>query len=166
MPTSSITLVLIRLFALHWFFTGFFPIAQQVFHGISQTGIDYIYVTIPVAYLVCGILFWMLAPKISRFVTKGDDGEFNLQGITSEQLYSAVFLGLGVYFTLNSFAEVFNWIHFFAIYKSPNYGFHQEKDGVSYYELTGAALTLIAGIVFVFNARRWAAKLCRETQSK
>ena len=164
MPISSIALVLLRLFALNWFLLGLSQNIGLAFQ-IWQQPIDYSLVVVACLYLLLGLFFWFLAPKLSRFVTKGGHGEFNLQGITTEQLYAAVFLGLGVYFTLDSFADVFSWGHFFAIYKSPNYGFHQQGNAPSYYDLSEALMTLAGGIVFIFNARRWAAKLCCEKET-
>ncbi|HBJ83733.1 MAG TPA: hypothetical protein DDZ88_07680 [Verrucomicrobiales bacterium] len=70
-----------------------------------------------------------------------------------------MFVGLGMYFTLYSFANVFSWIHFFSINQSPDYGFHRENSP-SYYSLTENGMTLAAGIALIFTARRWAEKLC------
>jgi hypothetical protein len=111
-------------------------------------------------YFVAGILVWIVSPKLSRALARRNDGDFDLRGIGEQQLYSAVFLGLGLYFTLSSFAATFSWIHFFAVNKSPDYGFHQE-DQPSYYDMTETAMTLVAGIVLVVTCNTWARKLSR-----
>ena len=66
-----------------------------------------------------------------------------------------------MYFALDSFADVFNWLHFFAINNSPDYGFHHDNKP-SYYDLTKNLLTLIAGITLIFTAHIWAEKLTRQ----
>jgi len=59
-------------------------------------------------YIVAGAVFWFMAPPLSRLLAKKNDGEFSLQGVTERHLYSTVFLALGLYFALDSFANVFN----------------------------------------------------------
>jgi len=108
------------------------------------------------------MIAWLLAPRIARRLARNNDGSISLQGVTQFQLYSTVFVGLGMYFTLNSFANVFSWIHFFSINQSPDYGFHRENSP-SYYTLTENGMTLAAGIALTLTARRWAEKLCGKT---
>ncbi len=160
MPASSIAQILLRLFALKWLLTGGINFASSIFTG-NQHGYYFLSLLPPIIYILAGLLFWFLSPKISLLLAKQNNGEVTLQGVTQEQLFASVLLGLGVFFALNSFANVFSWIHFFAINKSPNYGFHQENQP-SYYELSEAAMTLVAGIALIFTSRKWAEKLCRK----
>jgi hypothetical protein len=118
-----------------------------------------------IVYFVAGILVWFVAPKLSRFLAHRNDGEFNFKGVTEQQLYSAVFLGLGLYFTLTSFAAAFSWVHFFAVNKSPDYGFHQESQP-SYYDMSETIMTLAAGILLIFTCKTWARKLARKQPSE
>jgi uncharacterized membrane protein YuzA (DUF378 family) len=164
MPASSIAQILLRLFALNWFLMGIIQIASVVF--MSGEGSYFFWSIAPsFVYVVAGVIFWFVAPPLSRLLAKRNDGEFTLAGVTERHLYSTAFLALGLYFALDSFANVFNWIHFFAINKSPDYGFHHEE-APSYYELTEGALTLVAGVALMLSARTWAAKLTRNTNSE
>ena len=159
MPISSIAQILLRLFALNWFFTGMIQIASLMFlHDYEPYSL---YSLAPgLIYVVMASLFWRLAPLISRLIAKRNDGEVNLAGVTERQLFSTAFLSLGLYFALDSFSNVFSWIHFFVINKSPNYGFHHEEEP-SYYLLLESLLTLAAGTALILTAQTWAKKLTR-----
>lgn len=163
MPISNITQILLRLFSLKWFLTGVIQIGSTWIVA-SQGGWDLLYLIAPLAYLIVGALCWKLSPYVSRLVAKGIDETLTLEGVNTEQLYSAILIGLGVYFTLDSFAPVISWVHFFSINDSLADGFHQ-NDEPSYYDLADAALTLIAGIALILTARRWAERLCRNNKS-
>ena len=169
MPASSIAQILLRLFALNWFLMGIIQVASVIFmagEGLMGEGSYFFYSVAPsLIYLVAGVIFWFVAPALSRLLAKRNDGEFSLKGVTERHLYSTAFLALGLYFALDSFANVFNWIHFFSINKSPDYGFHHEE-APSYYELTEGALTLVAGIALMLTARTWATKLTRKSNSE
>lgn len=164
MPSSSVAQILLRIFALNWFLTGLIQIASMAF-TFQQQNLGIFNFAPSVVYFVAGILAWVIAPKLSRFLAHRNDGEFNLKGVTEQQLYAAVFLGLGLYFTLTSFAGAFSWTHFFAVNKLPDYGFHQESQP-SYYDLSETVMTLGAGIVLIFTCNTWAGKLARKQQSE
>ena len=159
MPLSSVTQVLLRLFALSWALTALARLAQTAVqarnHWFSGATL-----AAPLVMLLMSILAWRFSPRISRALARGNDSEITLQGVTLSQLYATVFVGLGMYFALSSFADVFNWLHFFAINSSPDYGFHRENSP-SYYDLTESLLTFGAGIALIFTARIWAEKLTR-----
>ncbi len=162
MPISSIAQVLLRLFALSWALTGLVHLAQAA----MQTYIHQFsgpMLAAPLVLLLLSYLAWHFAPSISRALARGNDDAVSLQGVTLSQLYATVFVGLGMYFALDSFANVFNWVHFFTINSSPDYGFHRENSP-SYYDLTENLLTLVAGIALIFTARIWAEKLTRQVE--
>lgn len=165
MPASSIAQVLLRLFALNWAVTGLSQIAYNVFMG-AQYGFSYsllLSLIPPLLLIAACVVTWWLAPAISRLLARGNDGAASLQGVTQSQLYATMFVGLGMYFALDSFADVFNWLHFFAIRSSPDYGFHRENSP-SYYNLTESLLTLAAGIALIFTAHIWAEKLIHRAE--
>ena len=166
MPLSSITHILLKIFALKLFISGVIQLLSVVVTSSIGDGVySFFYYAPSLVYFIAGIIVWFAAPKLSRLFTKNNDGEFNLEGVTLEMLFSTSFVAIGLYFALDSFAKVFNWMHFFTLYKSEDYGFHQEE-GPSYYDLTESALTFIAGITLIFTARIWSAKLCKNKQSE
>ena len=162
MTASSIAQILLRLFSLNWLLLGIVhsvPLVNIIFS--VGGGERYAFVVVqPILYTAAAVIAWVAAPKISKLVSKNNDKELNLKGVTSYQLYSTAFISLGLYFTLSSFASVFNWLHFFAINSSESYGFHHEA-APSYYELTESLLTVIVGITVIFTAHVWARKLVR-----
>ena len=159
MPISSIAQILLRLFALNWFFTGLVQLTstavafEREFLSISS-------VVPGVVSFLSGIVVWVTSPKLSRALARRNDGEFDFRGVTERQLYATVFLGLGLYFALSSFAAAFTWIHFFAVSKSPDYGFHLENQP-SYYDLSETMMTLLVGILLVVKCDTCALKLAR-----
>ncbi len=161
MPVSSVTQVLLRLFALSWALTGLVQLGQAVVQARHHFGGPML--AAPLIMLLMSHLAWRFSPRISKALARGCDSEIHLQGVTQSQLYATVFVGLGMYFALESFANVFNWLHFFAINSSPDYGFHKENSP-SYYDLTENLMTLVAGIALIFTARIWAEKLTRRTE--
>lgn len=163
MPISRIAQVLLRLFALNWALTGLVQLAQAAMQFYNSQ-FNSPMLAVPLILLLLSFLAWQFAPSISRALARGNDDAVSLQGITLSQLYATVFVGLGMYFALGSFADVFNWVHFFAINSSPDYGFHRENSP-SYYDLTENLLTLVAGIALIFTARIWAEKLTRQTET-
>lgn len=158
MPLSGITQVLLRLFALSWALTGLVQLAQAFVQARNHFGGPLL--AAPLIMLMMSSLAWRFSPRISRALARGNDNGLNLQGITLRQLYATTFVGLGMYFALGSFADVFNWLHFFAINRSPDYGFHHENSP-SYYDLTESVITFAAGLGLIFTARIWAEKLTR-----
>lgn len=157
MPASAIAQILLRLFALQWILTSFAQIGSAVF--LSESSPLEAYFILPASiYFVAGIIVWFLAPFLCRLLTTGIDQKVTLDGVTLRQLYATTFIGLGTYFVLNSFANVFSWVHFFIVNKSPEYGFYKESSP-SYYDLTEGILTLLAGAALIGTARVWAKKL-------
>jgi uncharacterized membrane protein YuzA (DUF378 family) len=164
MPSSSIAQILLRIFALNWFLIGLVQIASVAITYRPEYSTWFS--PLPsLAYFFAGIVVWMTAPKLSRFLARRNDGEFNLGGIKEEHLYSAVFLALGLYFTLASFAAAFSWIHFFTVNSSPDYGFHKENQP-SYYDMSEKFMTLAAGIYLTMTCNTWARKLAQKQPSE
>lgn len=164
MPSSSIAQILLRLFALNWFLIGLIQIAGMAF-TFQKEYFTFFSLAPTVVYFVAGILVWIFSPKLSRALASRNDGDFDLRGITEQQLYAAVFLGLGLYFTLSSFAAAFSWIHFFTVNKSPDYGFLRTNQP-SYYQMTETVMTLVAGILLIVTCKTWAWKLARKQPSE
>jgi len=162
MPVSSIAQVLLRIYALHQFLTGFLYGASFIITH-QEMGRHSLYQAL--VFVVFGAGCWLVAPWVSRIAAKGNDGEFQLKGVNQEQLFATGFLVIGLYFALGSFATLFNWIHFFIVNQSPDYGFHKTEEP-SYYSLTEAGLNLVMGIAIVLTSRTWAARLCRERGQK
>jgi len=157
MPSSSIAQILLRLFALQWFLTGLIQAVSVIFTMRAEY-FRSSHLTQGLVPFLAGIILWFIAPKLSRLLARGNDGEVNLKGVTDEQLYTGVFLGLGLYFTLSRFGAAFSWLHFFATNQSAELGF-SINERPSYYDLTETVMALAAGIFLIVTCKTWARKL-------
>jgi len=163
MPASSIAQILLRLFALNWFLTG---VTRLLGLFSMPSGLfDVELLITPLGYCSAGMVVWTVAPRFSRLLAAGHDGQFNLAGVTERQFYTAAFLVVGLFFTLDSFARVFNWVHLFLVSKAPDPMLYQDEQP-SYYHLTEDLMTFIAGVVVMLTSRLWAAKLTPSRQSE
>ena len=167
MPVSSIAQIFIRLYALKLLvgalasFGGMLTIVDRPVYSVWNLFLGFLPNLIVIA---SGVLLWIIAPWLSRLLTKRGNGDLTLGGVTRRDLFTAVLLGLGVYFIMDSFSNVFGWIHYFAMNRSEG-GFHM-RDGPSYYDLTERLLTFGAGIVLTLTCRTWADRLSNKPQSE
>ena len=137
-----------RLFALKWFLTGLISIIAILVVGTNSS--FSIFGLIPyIAYLVLSLLFWFVSPALSKKIVGDSDGQFVLKGVTSDQLYTTVFLGFGVYFVMNSFPDVLGRIHYFATNHNPEVGGIYRGKVLTYYDLSEPLLTMIGGIFLI-----------------
>ena len=97
------------------------------------------------------------------FTSRGT-GDLTLDGVTREDLFAAVLLGLGVYFIMDSFSNVIGWVHYFAMNRSEG-GFHV-SDKISYYDLTERLLTLVGRIALTLTCRTFARRMTAEPPSE
>ncbi len=158
MPLSSIAQIFLRLYALNLFVTGLIQlVAVFAFRPPNFLLIQLVPGSVS---LIGGAILWIVSPTLARALARGNDGGATLSGITETQLYTAVFLALGLYFTLHSFANAFSWLHFLAINPSPDLTFLPDQRP-SFYDMTETLLRLAAGLVLVFSCQTWARKLVR-----
>lgn len=159
MPLSSIVIVVLRLFAIQMVGQSFHMAlsfaaadAKQSFHPPHYWA-AYL---VPVALLLFALFEWWLAPVIARLVTRHHDGEVAIGGLSRLDLYSFAFVFLGLYFILTSIAPALNWLHYFLTTSAAG---SQAESRSSFYDLASYLVTLIAGILALLPARRWARRL-------
>jgi hypothetical protein len=167
MPVSSIAQIFIRLYSLKILvgalasFGGMIMIGQSSFYDVWSTFLGFLPNLI---VITSGVILWMIAPWLSRLLTKKGNGDLTINGVTREDLLTAVILGLGVYFIMDSYSNVVGWAHYFAINRSEG-GFHMDEEP-SYYDLTERLLTLGGGIALVMTCRTWARRLSPKLRSE
>jgi hypothetical protein len=167
MPVSSIAQIFIRLYALKTLvgalasFGGMLTIVRNP----PYDGWNLLLAFLPnLLVITAGVVLWMVAPWLSRLLTKKGNGDLTLGGVTREDLFAAILLGLGVYFIMDSFSNVIGWTHYFAI-NSSDRGFRMD-DNISYYDLTERVLTMVGGFALTLTCRTWARRLAAEPQSE
>ena len=167
MPVSSIAQIFIRLYALKILVGAFasFGGMLTMIDNPAYDGWNLFLGFIPnLIVITSGVLLWMIAPWLSRLLTSKGNGELALDGLTREDLFTAVLLALGVFFIMDSFSNVVGWVHYFAINRSEG-GFHMD-DEPSYYDLTEGALTFIAGLALAMTCRTWGRRLVPKSSSE
>lgn len=157
MPISSIAQVLLRLFALNWVLMGLIQLASLAFL-LKDSNLSFFNFGAPVILLAFGIIVWVFSPFLSRQFSRGSDASLTLQGVTLRQMYSTTFVGLGLYFSLNSFSRVFSWIHYFTVNQSIGPAFQNANPTFSY-QLSEPAITLAVGVFIICTADTWAKRL-------
>jgi hypothetical protein len=167
MPVSSIAQIFIRLYSLKILvgalasFGGMLMITQNpVYDGWST----FLGLLPNLIVITSGVVLWVIAPWLSRVLTNKGDEELTLGGVTREDLLTAVLVGLGVYFIMDSYSNVLGWAHYFAVNRSEG-GFHM-NDEPSYYDLAERLLTLGGGIALVMTCRTWARRLSPKLRSE
>ena len=156
MPLSSIVVIVIRLFALNWLLTAV-PLLLSAAatpppheHHLSVVLMPY---APAVLLLILAAVLWILTPAIARVVSRGVDTSVSIGSLSRSDLYSFAFVFLGLFFILSSFADVINWIHYFATAR-PDNPRHAPR-GDNFYQLTRPCVTLALGLVSLLGAPRW-----------
>lgn len=166
MPLSNIAQLFIRLYAIKICVVTFSNMAGYIILPVPLGLLsgEFLYMILPSVFaLLSAIALWQLAPFISKLLTKGDDRELSLNGLTSRDLYTATLLGLGVFFILSSLASCFSWVHFLIIYRRDVGGFHANGEP-SYYDLADHLITLLAGTALTLTCRKWAERLAIQSE--
>lgn len=160
MPVSSIAQIFIRLYSLKMLvgalasFGGMLTIVRNPGDDGWSLFLGYLPNLIVITF---GVVLWVIAPWLSRVMTSKGNGELTLGGLTREDLFTAVLLGLGVFFIMDSFSNVIGSIYSFTINHSKGVFFMDNKP--LYYTFVERVLTLIAGIVLAVTCRTWGRRL-------
>lgn len=162
MPVSSIAAVLLRLYALNLAIVGLVQIPGMLMQPAAGS---LPYTLLPsLASLVIGLVLWVITPALARLLARGLDAQATLTGVDETTLLRTIFVGLGLWFALSSFASIFNWLHYFAVSRSSIV-----KDGAEQsapYDFWHQVLTCVAGVLLVSTSRIWAEKLTRKSAIK
>ncbi len=160
MPISTITLVLLRLFALGWALRSIGQAASLLFLPGSQGAPSlFFYNFVPLAlYLAFAIVTWILGPAISKFILRNHDTELSLSGVTREDLYATGFISVGTWFVLSSIGDAINWIRYTILHGADTAARYAGEQG-TLYDLMNHVITLLAGITLIATAHIWARKL-------
>ena len=161
MPLRAIVVIVLRLFAIQTFLSAIdlaLKTAAWLAKRPSSPDAYWSYVAAG-GLVVFATLEWVLAPPISRLVTRGHDVEVSVAPLTRADLYSFAFVFLGLYFILSSIAPSLNWLHYF-------FAVSTAQDDSSFYDLATPLIQLITGIFALVFARRWVSKLMYAERDK
>jgi hypothetical protein len=160
MPLSNIVVIVVRLFALNWLLTAI-PLflsaaATPLLRDRSVATVLVPYVA-PLLLLILATVLWTLALAIARLVSRGVDTTVSIGSLSRADLYSFAFVFLGLFFILSSFADVINWVHYFATVSREDPRHDPRVQNL--YQLTRPCLTFALGLVSLVGAPRWTKKL-------
>ena len=163
MLTSTIVLIVIRLFSVQWLVQGLSMLAMAIVElsqmGESHRGSFGALSFIPsLGMLLCSIVAWIAAPFLARFMAGKYDAPVTISGLSLQDLYAFAFVFLGLYFVLASLADVLNWLHY-SLWVAASYGDFDPERKKSLYGLSRPLITLVAGLVCLVSGRLWAKKL-------
>jgi len=160
MPLTSIVAVVLRLFSVSWLVqgvTGLAVMAAALAPLPSPYSNPWNYAG-PVFFVAVAVATWLLAPALARLVTPRPDSTIHIGGLTRYDLYCFAFVFLGLYFILSSIANSINWLHYYMIL-AKNTPQADSQRQTSFYQLTQALITLVAGGICLSLASRLAKKL-------
>jgi hypothetical protein len=162
MPLSAIVLVVLRLFCVCWLVDGLTGLAVGFAYYNPQVSIIPQLLE-PLTIVLFAVVGWIIAPTLSRLVIGQRDAVIQSSELTLGDLYAFAFVFLGLYFVLSSVADTLNWFHYFLWINAGNRLLPSEN-APSYYSLSRALISMIAGLICLFRGRRWARKLAASDQ--
>lgn len=156
MLTSTITLIILRLFCIQWFLEGLgmlASVATLLQSHPDARGIGF-NTAISIGMLVFPVVVWFAAPFIARLVAGKADATVSVPALSLRDLYAFAFVFLGLYFVLRSVGEVLIWLRYSMIVPLPPGALDPERD-----EFIRSLISLVCGVICIFFGRTWAGKL-------
>lgn len=155
MLTSTITLIIIRLFCIQWFLEGLSMMAVAILQpshsGTNEFGLT---IAISIGMLLLPVVVWFAAPFLARLVAGNADATVSVPVLSLRDLYAFAFVFLGVYFVLTSVGDALLWLRYSMIAPLPPGALEPERD-----RFTRSLITLIGGVICIIFGKYWAGKL-------
>jgi hypothetical protein len=162
MLTSTITLIIIRLFCIQWFLEGLtmMPVAmlQPSHSGRSEFGLT---IDISIGMLLLPVVAWFAAPFLASLVAGKADTTVSVPVLSLRDLYAFAFVFLGLYFVLTSVGDALLWLHYSMIAPLPRGALDPERD-----RSTRSLITLAGGVICIFFGKTWAGKLAESKSAE
>lgn len=163
MPLNTIVVIVLRLFALNWLLHAVVLISSAIPLSYERSvSANLLHCAPAMLLVILAVCLWLLASAVGRVVSRGFDASVSVGSLSRSDLYSFAFVFLGLFFILSSFADVINWLHYFAAVSREDP--RHDPRIQSFYQLSRACLTLAAGLVSLLGAPRWTKKLVSRDQ--
>lgn len=160
MRPSQIAQIIIRLFAVVWFVSSVVQII--LVFVVNRSGMSDPLAWAPtIVTFLFALAVWFAAPTLGRLIAGKNDPQETVTGVTFGQLLHAMFIGLGLYFCLGSFASLLSNAYFMVVLAEA----HPEEMikigmNVSTHHLVKDLLTFAAGVFVIWTAPHWVRKIC------
>ena len=158
MSASQIAQILLRLFALSWMFRGAAQGAGMIFASKNMENVSFKLLGPSLITILVAVILWKAAPMLALRIDGGQSHGVLLPAISFDQLLTAMFVGLGLFFCLSSFGDTLNGFHALVVEQSNPKAFPKQTN-YAFYNFTKQALTFATGGYLVLSARHWAAKM-------
>jgi hypothetical protein len=163
MNLQSVVVVLLRLSSLNFLVSLLLQvpyvatyISRSASYG-SSSGLVWISLFLVVG-LICAALIWVMAPAISRLMTRGLSQEVPLGALSLTDCYSVAFVGIGLFLAAGHLSQVLYWL-FYSLHAASTMPEDSWKTTLNGYSISQAVISFIIGIVLLVNGRKWAVAL-------
>ena len=165
MSVTSLSLIVLRVFALHLFISGAvnLPVTLYYISMYAEEGWlnNFLWLAPQLGMVLSGTVIWKMAPMLSKSFSRETDEPVSLESITEQQLYRIALVCLGLFLSLSTFAKVLIKLHDVLVVE----GLENSISDTSSLQLNYYAepfITFVVGIVLVATSRQWSAKLCKK----
>jgi len=172
MNLQSLVVVVLRLMALDFLVQVGVQLTPQILNLVrlsessSITG-SHSYMVLPLLVLAvmitAAIFLWFLALPIARFVTRGVSQDLSFGAMSLADCYSIAFMAVGLFYISSHLPQVLNWTHYLFKVAASSSG-DRWKEGVQWYDVSGAFIPFIIGVVLFVKGRSWAVALARRQE--
>ena len=108
----------------------------------------------------CAYWLWQFSPFFARHITRGQDSTLDCGSLALSDLYTFVFLLVGLYFAVDAFGPSLSWFHY-SLRQSSSYAALSQQQQINYYTLFKYLVKLFLGLALIFNGRKFATKLIK-----
>jgi hypothetical protein len=108
-----------------------------------------------------GGLMWFFSPAIARLVVRNQESSAIIGSLTLADLYSAIFLIVGLYFAVDSLGPTLTWFHYSLLQAGHTEAALTAQQQGNFYTLFKYLTKLLIGLWLVFNGRKLAGRLIR-----
>jgi hypothetical protein len=167
MNLQSLVVIAIRLLALNSFLKIVVTFLPQIYlygesfrQSAGESPVTFVYLLAIAALITGTFMLWSLALPIAQRITAGLPLELNFGALSRVDCYSIAFIGVGVWLVAVHFAQSLGWAHYlFRLAASDGTSGEETFSQVNGYDIFGAVVPLIIGIILVQKGRRWAHRL-------
>lgn len=154
MIIQTFTVVILRLLAINLGLLSIRYLASAV-TMLKDYQAAWMWLGAAVICLVSGVVVWLVAPWVAKLVCRKLPESAAPINASLRDLYSAVFVLLGMYLVATTFGPSLSWLYYAATHPSGD-------QGVNFYEFFNSASQLIIGVVLVGSAGKFARKLAQK----
>lgn len=158
MLTSTIVLIVVRLFCVQWLVEGVSGLAFSLAPQGPEDSYAWWRLMVPLLTIVLAVVAWFIAPLLARLISGSQNTTAQISGVALVDLYAFAFVFLGIYFVLSSLGSAVNSFQYFFADAASHGDFDPDRKRL-FYSFLRYLITLLAGLACVFYGQRWARKL-------